>query len=71
MVFLQKNRRIRNFYFVVLKKSRIFASLNDVRAVSSAGSERLPYKQDVGGSNPSLPTEKSPELSKFRAFSLL
>lgn len=25
-------------------------------AVSSAGSERLPYKQDVGGSNPSLPT---------------
>jgi hypothetical protein len=26
------------------------------RAVSSAGSEHLPYKQRVGGSNPSLPT---------------
>ena len=27
------------------------------RALSSAGSERLPYKQRVGGSNPSAPTE--------------
>lgn len=26
------------------------------RAISSVGSERLPYKQDVGGSNPSSPT---------------
>ena len=26
------------------------------RAFSSAGSERLPYKQRVGGSNPSTPT---------------
>lgn len=26
------------------------------REISSAGSERLPYKQDVGGSNPSSPT---------------
>ena len=26
-------------------------------ALSSAGSERLPYKQRVGGSNPSAPTE--------------
>ena len=36
----------------------IFAAhFNDVtRAVSSAGSEHLPYKQRVGGSNPSLPT---------------
>lgn len=33
-------------------------TLPKVRAVSSAGSERLPYKQDVGGSNPSLPTNK-------------
>ena len=29
------------------------------RAFSSAGSEHLPYKQRVGGSNPSTPTEKS------------
>ena len=28
------------------------------RALSSAGSERLPYKQRVGGSNPSAPTLK-------------
>ena len=28
------------------------------RALSSAGSERLPYKQRVGGSNPSAPTRK-------------
>ncbi len=26
--------------------------------ISSVGSERLPYKQDVGGSNPSFPTEE-------------
>ena len=26
-------------------------------ALSSAGSERLPYKQRVGGSNPSAPTD--------------
>ena len=28
------------------------------RAFSSAGSEHLPYKQRVGGSNPSTPTER-------------
>ena len=28
------------------------------RAFSSAGSEHLPYKQRVGGSNPSTPTRK-------------
>ncbi len=27
------------------------------RELSSAGSERLPYKQRVGGSNPSAPTK--------------
>ena len=30
-----------------------------LRAFSSAGSEHLPYKQRVGGSNPSTPTEGS------------
>ena len=29
------------------------------RALSSVGSERLPYKQRVGGSNPSAPTKQS------------
>ena len=32
------------------KKSKTY------RAFSSAGSEHLPYKQRVGGSNPSTPT---------------
>ena len=32
------------------------------RALSSAGSERLPYKQRVGGSNPSAPTLKNTNL---------
>ena len=31
--------------------------LKTIRALSSAGSERLPYKQRVGGSNPSAPTK--------------
>ena len=31
---------------------------NTFRAFSSAGSEHLPYKQRVGGSNPSTPTKK-------------
>ena len=35
-----------------LSKSLLFGK----RALSSAGSERLPYKQRVGGSNPSAPT---------------
>ena len=30
-----------------------------MRALSSVGSERLPYKQRVGGSNPSAPTKLS------------
>ena len=46
------------------KKSSIFATLLEkgisiriqIRAFSSAGSEHLPYKQRVGGSNPSTPT---------------
>ena len=48
------------------------------RAFSSAGSEHLPYKQRVGGSNPSTPTktkitklhhEEKSRSHEFRAFS--
>ena len=46
------------------------------RAFSSAGLEHLPYKQRVGGSNPSTPTKKEqkrnsqrPPDKRFRAFS--
>ncbi len=33
------------------------AILRKAWAISAAGSEHLPYKQRVGGSNPSLPTK--------------
>ncbi len=36
------------------------------RALSSAGSERLPYKQRVGGSNPSAPTKETYLAFRFR-----
>ena len=32
--------------------------LTEKREFSSVGSERLPYKQRVGGSNPSTPTKE-------------
>ena len=51
----------------------IFAPLlQRERAFSSAGSEHLPYKQRVGGSNPSTPTKKNPNPAcryALRAFS--
>ncbi len=45
-------------YLVNLKKTFTFASLYKARALSSAGSEHLPYKQGVNGSNPLAPTRK-------------
>ena len=38
------------------------------RELSSAGSERLPYKQRVGGSNPSAPTEKRDDFKIVSFF---
>ena len=35
---------------------------------SSAGSEHLPYKQRVGGSNPSTPTEDTEQTTFSRLF---
>ncbi len=48
--------------FCNIEKSYIFAShlgenASPIGAFSSAGSEHLPYKQRVGGSNPSTPTK--------------
>ena len=34
--------------------------------LSSVGSERLPYKQRVGGSNPSAPTNENQEVTMIR-----
>ena len=43
--------------------------LTKVRAFSSVGSEHLPYKQRVGGSNPSTPTKTITSRQSLRAFS--
>ena len=51
------------------KKVHTFAVLLEARrALSSAGSERLPYKQRVGGSTPSAPTRKNAFLRCREAF---
>ncbi len=42
-----------------------------LRVLSSAGSERLPYKQRVGGSNPSAPTFSESSVLLVRAALLL
>ena len=41
----------------VARSSRVIPTR--IRAFSSAGSEHLPYKQRVGGSNPSTPTKEN------------
>ena len=69
---LQKNHEKNAEMFADSKNSRTFAPLlkRKWRAFSSAGSEHLPYKQRVGGSNPSTPTKKIQSLSSVkRAFS--
>ncbi len=45
-----------------------FEEKTSYRAFSSAGSEHLPYKQRVGGSNPSTPTKKSSYIKKLLLF---
>lgn len=41
-----------------------------LRELSSAGSERLPYKQRVGGSNPSAPTTENQPLTVMQVVFL-
>ena len=54
LLFRQKNRK--NIW--PFKKNVVtLQRFRRERALSSAGSERLPYKQRVGGSNPSAPTK--------------
>ena len=40
------------------KNAYLCTRLQEVRAFSSVGLEHLPYKQRVGGSNPSTPTKE-------------
>ena len=58
--FLKKHRE----KFGGVQKSHYLCNrLRQVRAFSSAGLEHLPYKQRVGGSNPSTPTGVFPRSS--------
>jgi hypothetical protein len=41
-----------------------------IRVISSAGSEHLPYKQGVVGSNPTLPTEKAALVRLFAFYAI-
>ena len=45
-------------FFCFIFSPYLCTRLQKVRALSSAGLEHLPYKQRVGGSNPSAPTKE-------------
>ena len=73
--------RVQDFFVCFLKKSKknfgssrnccTFAPLlTKTWAVSAVGSEHLPYKQRVGGSNPSLPTNRKIPHIAVRDFCL-
>ena len=56
-------RQISHFSFLISHFSLYLCTrLQKARAFSSAGLEHLPYKQRVGGSNPSTPTRSSEEI---------
>ena len=60
--FLEKScRKICGFK----KYSYLCNAFGNKRVFSSAGSEHLPYKQRVGGSNPSTPTQRNRQKSRF------
>ena len=46
------------FFSCTIKKIDYLCTRKTEREFSSAGSEHLPYKQRVGGSNPSTPTDQ-------------
>ena len=67
---------VQHFFRILFGQTRkntylCIAFRNKARAFSSAGLEHLPYKQRVGGSNPSTPTtQKSRNLTWLRDFFL-
>lgn|GEM_PF-6666035 len=61
---MQKNRL---YLHSRLRNNGSYERRKKNREISSVGSERLPYKQDVGGSNPSFPTLIK-ALQKCEAF---
>ena len=54
------NLKKQSYLCTALQEKVVF---NTKREFSSAGSEHLPYKQRVGGSNPSAPTKKGLRIS--------
>ena len=51
------------FFWILLDKGLLLVE-KEFMAFSSAGSEHLPYKQRVGGSNPSTPTREVKSMTK-------
>jgi hypothetical protein len=58
-------QRIFNFYLPVKIKNLTLQTDQQKWKFSSAGSEHLPYKQRVGGSNPSTSTSSPEEIRDF------
>ena len=56
---------LQNDLNLVPTRSAIKENRNRKGALSSAGSERLPYKQRVGGSNPSAPTKHNGAIAQL------
>ena len=54
--FEEKMKKVLKKFGGNKKSLYLCTRLRKVRALSSAGLEHLPYKQRVGGSNPSAPT---------------
>ncbi len=55
--FKEKTKKVCEKFGGTEKSNYLCTRLQEVRALSSVGLERLPYKQRVGGSNPSAPTK--------------
>ena len=56
--YLHNCEKCRTFASAFALKARVLTKTITHRAFSSAGLEHLPYKQRVGGSNPSTPTRE-------------
>ena len=66
--FIETQKKTGKIFCYYKIKSYLCIAFEKQRALSSAGSEHLPYKQRVGGSNPSAPTKKEQEDLFFLLF---
>ena len=58
----RKNLQIQKIVVPLQRNRENDSTKTKNRAFSSAGSEHLPYKQRVGGSNPSTPTKERSQV---------